>query len=557
MDPRKIYAIALALSKSQLRTSTSGRAGGNLFRRPVIILIIDIIAFSICVGLGFLGATILQQTFPYGTSSQYGAEYTAVANLVKEAMIFVPTFVPSSVLLGGILFELNVSSKFSASDTVNWLPITQAEYVIASALSVAYNYSALPSIFLGITLAPAFALGFGYLWVGVAVVSIFTLFTGGILVEILRAAINRVSSLVSGRARRGAFVLRLVLLVVIILVIDTSFNPNVLVKVVDSLSTTLTIVPFIPILWGSVVIEGIASGNTLLVALFSVGTVVFTLALIWVAVKLRARYWSPMVASVSLTSTEYRPRSGIFVRLGLTSSEAAIVRKDLKGVTRRRELLSFFAVPIVFVALFLIDTLTGATGGSAGTIGLVTDIPIFLAGTIFALMISSISFGQESKSVMVLYSLPISPDQILKAKAFVALMFSLTATILTFVVFSTIGGESISVMAENITIALAITVEEVFIGLAIGAAHPDFQERPRPRFVDPLWLLVMLPLGFGVAFVTGTPIIFRDVFSLVSPAPSAPVYLFPAALVFAAVVTVFSYRWARGSVRRMMSEYRI
>jgi hypothetical protein len=557
MDLRKIYAISLALSKSQLRTSTSGRAGGNLFRRPVIIIIVDIVAFSVCVGLGYLGATILQQTFPYGASSQYGAQYTAVANLVREAMIFVPTFVPSSVLLGGILFELNVSSKFSASDTVNWLPITQTEYVIASALSVAYNYSALPSIFLGITLAPAFALGFGSLWVGVAVVSIFTLFTGGVLVEILRAAINRVSSLVSGRARRGAFVLRLVLLVVIILVIDTSFNPNVLVKVVDSLSTTLSIVPFIPILWGSVVIEGIATDNTLLAALFSVGTVLFTLALIWAAVKVRARYWSPMVAAVSLTSTEYSPRSGIFVRLGLTSSEAAIVRKDLKGVTRRRELLSFFAVPIVFVALFLIDTLTGATGGSSGTIGLVTDIPIFLAGTIFALMISSISFGQESKSVMVLYSLPITPDQILKAKAFVALMFSLTATILTFIVFSTIGGESISVMAENITIALAITVEEVFIGLAIGAAHPDFQERPRPRFVDPLWLLVMLPLGFGVAFVTGTPIIFRDVFSLVSPAPSAPVYLFPAALVFAVVVTIFCYRWARGSVRRMMSEYKI
>src|SRR5579863_2395321 len=105
MDLRKIYAIALALSKSQLRTSTSGRAGSNLFRRPVIILIVDIVAFSVCVGLGYLGATILQQTFPYGASSQYGAQYTAVANLVKEAMIFVPTFVPSSVLLGGILFE--------------------------------------------------------------------------------------------------------------------------------------------------------------------------------------------------------------------------------------------------------------------------------------------------------------------------------------------------------------------------------------------------------------------------------------------------------------------
>ena len=100
-------------------------------------------------------------------------------------------------------------------------------------------------------------------------------------------------------------------------------------------------------------------------------------------------------------------------------------------------------------------------------------------------------------------------------------------------------------------------MEEVFIGLAIGASHPDFQERPRPRFVDPLWLLVMIPLGFAVAFVTGVPIILRDVFSVVPSAPSAPLYLFPASVAFAVVVTIFCYRWARGSVRRMMSEYKI
>jgi hypothetical protein len=172
-------------------------------------------------------------------------------------------------------------------------------------------------------------------------------------------------------------------------------------------------------------------------------------------------------------------------------------------------------------------------------------------------MISSISFGQESKSVMVLYSLPITPDQILKAKAFVALTFALTATVATFVVFSVIGGKPVGVLIENIVIAISITVEEVFIGLGFGAAHPDFQERPRPRFVDPYWLIIMIPVGFSVAFVTAVPIVLRDVFSIVPSAGSAPLYLFPAAVAFAAVVTVFSYRWARGSVRKLMSEYRI
>ncbi|MDA4136526.1 MAG: hypothetical protein OK449_05970 [Thaumarchaeota archaeon] len=558
MDLRKIYALMLALTKSQLRTSTSGRSTASFFRKPSIILILDVAAFSICAVLGYLGVVALRQLFPFGADSPGGQAYSSLVNLIKEALIFIPTFVPSSVVLGGILFELNVSSKFSASDTVNWLPITQSEYVAASALSVAYNYSVLPMIFLGITLAPTFYLGFGGLWVGVALLSFLGLFTGGVLVEILRAAVNRVSSLVSGRARRGAFVLRLTLLVVIILVIDTSFNPNALIGVVNSLSTTLSFLPFVPILWGSIAIDSVATGDVPRALAFSAGTVLFTAALVWVAVKVRSKYWSPMVAAVSMTATEYKPQSGALVRLGLTSSEAAIVRKDIRGVARRRELLSYFAVPIVFVAIFLLDTLTpGVTTANSGSLEIVTDIPVFLAGTIFALMISSISFGQESKSVMVLYSMPISPDQILKAKAFVALSFALTATVATFVVFSIIGGKPPLALVENIVIAIAITVEEVFIGLAFGAAHPDFQERPRPRFVDPYWLIVMLPVGFAVALVTAIPIALRDVFSVASVTGPTPLYLFPAALAFATVVTVFSYRWARGSVRKMMAEYRI
>jgi hypothetical protein len=558
MDLRKIYALMLALTKSQLRTSTSGRSGASFFRKPSIILILDVAAFSVCAVLGYLGVVALRQLFPFGADSPGGQSYSSLVNLTKEALIFIPTFVPSSVVLGGILFELNVSSKFSASDTVNWLPITQSEYVAASALSVAYNYSVLPMIFLGITLAPTFYLGFGGLWVGVVLLSFLGLFTGGILIEILRAAVNRVSSLVSGRARRGAFVLRLTLLVVIILVIDTSFNPNALIGVVNSLSTTLSFLPFVPILWGSIAIDAVATGDAPRALAFSAGTVLFTAALVWVAVKVRSRYWSPMVAAVSMSTTEYKPHSGTLVRLGLTSSEAAIVRKDIRGVARRRELLSYFAVPIVFVAIFLLDTLTpGVTTANSSSLEIVTDIPVFLAGTIFALMISSISFGQESKSVMVLYSLPISPDQILKAKAFVALTFALTATVATFVVFSIIGGKPLLELVENIVIAVAITVEEVFIGLAFGAAHPDFQERPRPRFVDPYWLIIMLPVGFAVALVTAIPIALRDVFSVASVAGPTPLYLFPAALAFATVVAVFSYRWARSSVRKMMAEYRI
>jgi hypothetical protein len=157
---------------------------------------------------------------------------------------------------------------------------------------------------------------------------------------------------------------------------------------------------------------------------------------------------------------------------------------------------------------------------------------------------------------MVLYSLPISPGEILKAKAFVALVFALAATVGTLVIFSLIGGVGLTTTAETLVIAVAIAVEEVFLGLAFGSRFPDFQERPRPRFMDPIWLLVMTIVGFVVALVTAVPVILAEASATVPGVPS-PFYLFPAGLIFAAIVTLFAYRASRASVVKLMSEYRI
>jgi hypothetical protein len=557
LNPRKIFAITIALSKSQLRASRGGRAALSFLRKPSILLILDIAAFAICAVLGYAGVTLLKEFSGPGASTGSLQAYSDVENAVREALIFIPVFVPGMVLIAGLLFELNVSSKFSASDTVNWLPITQAEYVIASALSVAYNYSISVAIALGITLAPSVYFGYGWAWAGVALVSILTLFTGGALVEILRAATNRVSSVVMKRARRGALFFRLALMVVIILIFETVFNPTILISVVNTLSGSLSVFVFIPLFWGALAIEGIVNGEPLRVLVFSVGTVGFTGALVWIATRVRSRYWSPAAFSVSITSSEYAPRSSSLLRMGLSQGEAAIVRKDIKGITRRRELLSFMAIPIVFVALFLVESITSTSGGIAAEGGFFADFPTLFAASFFALLISSISFGQESKSVMILYSLPIAPGEILRAKAFLALGFSLAATFATLAIFSVIGGSSPLVLVENITIAASITVEEVCVGLAFGSRFPDFQERPRPRFIDPVWLLVMTAVGLAVALVTALPIIFRDILSALPGTLSAPWYLFPAAWVFAGVVSVLAYRFAKGSSEKLMAEYRI
>ena len=245
------------------------------------------------------------------------------------------------------------------------------------------------------------------------------------------------------KARRGALFFRLGLMAAVILVFETVFNPTLLIVVINGLSGTFSIFTFIPIFWGAVAVQAIVTGETLRVLLFSAGTVVFTGALVWVATKVRSRYWSPVTISVSVTSAEYAPRSSSLVRLGLTNAEAAIVKKDLKGITRRRELGSILIIPIIFTAIFLFESFTSSQSGLQSTgPGFFQEFPTFFVASIFSLLISSTSFGQESKSVMVLYSLPIKPEEILKAKAFMALLFSLTATLAILAIFSAMGGST-------------------------------------------------------------------------------------------------------------------
>ncbi len=132
---------------SALEVSAAGAAAAegpalSFLRRPSILLILDVAAFAICAVLGYPGVTLLKEFVPPG---RFVGE---PAGLLRDrergqggAGLHPDRSSRGSVLIAGLLFELNVSSKFSASDTVNWLPITQAEYVAASALSVAYNYS--------------------------------------------------------------------------------------------------------------------------------------------------------------------------------------------------------------------------------------------------------------------------------------------------------------------------------------------------------------------------------------------------------------------------------
>jgi hypothetical protein len=497
VNPRKIREITSVLVKSQLRSGRSGALGSRLFSRPIIVFVLDAAIFAVAAGL------------VYFILSAVGALPSDIASLLDtltlQAVTSLPALIAPFILVAAVLFELSVSSKFASSDVVNWLPVSQTDYVTASVLSVSYTYSFLPAIALGATLPLAARAGILYAWGMSAVLSVISLLAVGSLVEIMRAAINRVSSLVYGKAGRGTIVIRIVVMVIVILVVELGFNPTILSSLIGSFTGVVDAAFFVPFFWPSVSISYYLQGASVLSVAFFGMSVFFTLLVLFAAVKVRARYWSPVPVTIEVTEAKYEPRIGFLQSLGLTAAEAALVRKDLKGYTRRRELIPQLALPFVFVALLLVQQLSMSASGAGATAGNV--YPFWLIGGIMAIIVAASSVGQEGKAILNVYTSPMNPRAFFRAKFLVASIFGWTTVLALLIASSILASVSVGEFLASLAVSLVVALECTLFGFAVGTRFPDLQERPRPRFVRPLGLLVAMVVGVLAAFITALPLV--------------------------------------------------
>ncbi len=546
MRTAKVLKIADVLVKSQLRSGRSGRFSASLLNRPVAVVLVDAIAFVTF-------ASIADRAIPF-ISSIPGFSLDSIA---REVLIFLPALVPPMIFVASLLFELNVSSRFAASDTLNWLPVSQAEYVTASSLSICFIYSILPAAALGATLPIAWSQGLLPAWVLAALLSLVALFIGALLVEILRATLNRVSTSALGKARRGALFVRLAVSIVVIVIFQFFFNPLVLLGLLTALRSDALASFLIPFLWPSSAVRGAVYGQTANLLAFAALTAAFTAFMTWTAVKVRSRFWSPYPAAVTVSRGEYAPSKGALQGFGLSAAESAIIRKDIKGLTRRREMVPFLAIPFVMIAAILLPQYTNI-GGTRGPAPQGFGFPLLLVGGIFALIFSIVSIGQEGKAIANIYSLPVTPSQFLRAKATVALTLALGVTAFMILLTSVLLGLGTRETLSLLVLAPAVTLEETFIGLGFGSRFPDFSERPRPRFVRPLGMLVALPTGLILMVVTVSPVIV----SLVAGSSALNLgslyeILIVAALLFSLAVSMLAYRWAKTGIRRLLRELQV
>jgi hypothetical protein len=503
----KILALASVRAKRVNDSTPKGLA-----KSPKINIIFGVAAFLV--------AAVLVYFFATGALEELNS-----AVFMVQISIFLPSIMTLMAVMYGVLFEFSQSSSVGSSDVINWLPIHPIEFVLASVLSMLYFLAPLLGIVYGAVIG--LSISTGMLDVGIIglLVSTLGLFLGTFTLEIMRAITNRVSSSVYKRTGRTTVIVRMVLFVLIFVVYMLLTNVNFLFSILNQFMGGIESAWFIPILWPSLTVMSYLSTQTLELILYSALSILLTLLLLWAGVKLRRKYWVPIPFAINLKSSNpYSPKQGFLGKLGFSSPESALIRKDFRGLIRRKEMMVWIAVP-VGISLISFFSSQSSLGSAASTI----DRLVFFAGPLmgvfmFTFYISLTAVGQEGNAFLNLLINPLKAKEIVKAKLSAAFIPSLCALIgVTAIIQLMINLQLLSLIAIAVALFSAL-FECGFVGLLIGSKFPDFNEVPRARFIDQKGVWIGMLVIAGCVGLTFLPLVLYSFSSSsVFPIIAAPI----------------------------------
>jgi len=545
MNLKSAYQLTKVLTFSQLRATRNIRGRLDFLRRPSAIVLIDAGAFIVA----FLVAQRLASVFTATTLT------SMVSSVAVQVMVDLPIFLMFLIMLSGLLWELSYSFNFTSTDMINHLPITAAEYVLASSASIAFSYSIYVAVGLGAALGLALQFGLIYAWIITVLMSFVGVLIGAFGLEALRAFTNRASSLLYKRSGRGVMILRLVVLIIVFVFFQLIFNPTIMLSLLGSIAGSVQGAVYFPMAWPSLAVANFIEDNLLSASLYVFLTFLLCGFFFLACARLRQAYWMPMPVSVKLSTATYAPSAGFLSRLGLNPAESAIVRKDFRSLSRRREMARFLAIPILIVASLLIPSLMSTSKSPASSMGIMFwFFPLVFGVTIFALFTSMISVGQEGSAVWNLYSSPLMPREFVRAKVTTNIILSLPIAIAFWLGITLLGHTSFKSSLAILLVLAALILVESFVGLALGAKYPDFSETIRSRFIRLTGMLTGMLLGTTVAGVILTPYGLYVLFKL--PWLDNNIYFAAAclaSLTLTALISALAYRACVSSTKKLLA----
>jgi len=465
--------------------------------------------------------------------------------------------IPTLILISSMVFTMmaqiqRAGVRFSIQPPY-WLPITWEEHTLASALAHLIGVPLVSIILVGSAIA-AFSIFLGE--VPLAIFTIFALLASAFLAstttEIFRVLQVRLIGAVyksSGKAAIWVRFLGSLLFLITFYVVWFALTSGAgFVALIEVVAGGQEAVWFIPYLWLGLTLASFMSGLLVQTIIFSLASLLFILVLFYMAVRLNIRFGLYEPPAITISRGVYAPKVGLLGKLGFSSLEAAVIRKDFKAFTRRRELMYIFIMPLVFILMPLMQQL-GLLGEPAAT-----EPSRFLfawillgPGAIMAVMLGSLIIGEEGGAVWHFFSSPISARSLVKCKYAFVVVFSYAVTLVCGVV-------GILVMCPSLDITVALLIESVLLIFALGAVSlgagikgADFTEVPRPRMVRPLTSLVNMILCLVLASVIFSPLLLHAVtMEYISiPVPLPKIDLYVALSISTAIATVIAFVFYR------------
>jgi hypothetical protein len=503
MRARVLLKFAKILMLSRLRNTSRSFLSNGITNRPILIALIGSIMFA--AGVGFGTATV-----PFLNGA--GASPADIGQIVETIFGGIPIFLIGFFFTMGLLWELNASSESESADSINWLPISPSEYVFASTLSTTYTYCPLVLVTVGYSLPIGILTGNTSAFLVLVIASVVAAFIGSVIVEILRSLLARASTAFNKLGGRLMIFLRILGITLILLFTQTLFSGFLIIRIINSVSSANAATILVPLLWPTLSVTSILRFNLLGSAYFMLLSFGFLVVLSSSALALRSKFWVSTPPSFHFSNTGTISGVSRLRKIGVSVISLALVRREIRSATRRKEVVRLMAIPIILPVMISFPALFSPAPTTSVASGLIS--PLFLAvpllfgvglGTLF---LGMTSIGQEGKRLWNLSSLPLEAEAVVTSKILFTSLISTVGLVLglglTVLFFQVSIVNALTFIAVGITLVLA----EASLGVAIGSRYPDFSDGPRPRFVTIIGSIIGAFLGVVMMLLMSLPLLF-------------------------------------------------
>lgn len=521
------------------------------------------------LGLG-IGAGLLAG-FIYNTATAAEPE---LLSTFQEGTLSIFLSLPTLVLVYSLVFtmlqQIQRSGVKASTQVPYWLPITWQEYTLASILANLLGFPFASVMFIASTILIFSAFSGMFLFALMTSLAVLAAaFMASAVTEILRILQIRFIGAVYKSSGRAAVWVRFfgsLLFFLTFYIIYFYVTSGGAITFIETIASAQNAAWFIPFLWLGMTIYSFTSGLLLQGSIFLGGSILFIVGLFFLATFLNKQFGLYEPPAITISRGAYAPRIGFLGKIGFTTVEAALIRKDLRAFTRRRELMSVFIIPIVLILVQVMQSFSSQTATPPAEAFVYLAASTFLLpSTVTAISLGSFMIGEEGQAVWRIYASPVSAKTLVKSKYFFIIFFSV-------IVLAVTGVFAFVVYRPSLRATVVAYVEALFLILALGAISlsngikgADFTELPRPRMIRLSWSLINL----GICLIAGAAILapfFSFALSAMLPAAMSswtleafldPLLSLAVSAIIAIIFTVIFYRVALANAREFLAKAEI